>query len=96
MKLIIANSSNDGYNMFFDGTGEFITNISPNDGDWRSEYMDPIANHFGIEVAHMAIRDLVNEDKFESLWEEDQDKAKEMITKALKAKLQKGKPAKRR
>lgn len=39
--------------VFWDGDNNLITTIHENDGDWRTEYMNKIVNHFGIEVTRV-------------------------------------------
>ena len=82
-KLLIVNPDNDMYEYFFDGvTGERITSIHCNDGDWRSEYFNPILEHWGITAERVRMASIMREgeeDKFNKLADNGDEMAAEEL-----------------
>ena len=86
-RLLLVYPEGDSSTYFFDGvTGEFITSIHCNDGDWRSEYFNPIVEHWGIMVESVAMSDVLHgeEDKFNELEDNgDNMAAEELLAEAV-------------
>lgn len=81
-KMIIINTGYD--DVFFDETGEHITSIHENDGNWRSEYMNCLMKHFGVGVEHQEAGDFVNEDKYNEMLNTNYEGAVKMLIEAVK------------
>ncbi len=49
-KMFLCYDEDECKTVFWDSNNKIITTIHENDGEWRTEYMNKIPNHFGVEV----------------------------------------------